>query len=254
MGEFIAFIVLILVVGAIAAVVDDKKKTERQQGISESLTKKQKLTPTQSLFSADNKTGLILDEDNRKLALITVHPYGDTSKDKTTIIDYRDILSSEIAEDGNSVTKTSRTSQVGGALLGGVLLGGVGAIIGGLSGKKKSHDTVSHVVLRLIINNTKQPAFDVVLMKAESKKTGFIYKTAMEKARHWHGLLEGLMATADREDKEKSATENHASASSIEVQANNTSLADELQKLANLRNEGILTEAEFEIQKQKLLA
>lgn len=91
-------------------------------------------------------------------------------------------------------------------------------------------------------------------MKTESKKTSFLYKSTMEKARHWHGLLESLMAMADQEDKEKSATENQVFASASKGEANSTSLADELQKLANLRNEGILTDAEFEIQKQKLLA
>jgi hypothetical protein len=44
----------------------------------------------------------------------------------TRIISYRDLLSSEIFEDGTTITKTVRSSQVGGGLIGAIALGGVG--------------------------------------------------------------------------------------------------------------------------------
>jgi len=43
----------------------------------------------------------------------------------TRIISYRDLLSSEIFEDGTTITKTVRSGQVGGALIGAIALGAV---------------------------------------------------------------------------------------------------------------------------------
>jgi hypothetical protein len=73
------------------------------------------------------------------------------------IFSYRDILESEVLEDGHSVTKTSRSSQLAGTLVGGLLLGGVGAIIGGLSGKKTTHKKVTRIELKVVVNDTSHP-------------------------------------------------------------------------------------------------
>ena len=71
---------------------------------------------------------ICVDEIKKKVAFIDGEKY--------RIYNYRDILSSEVLIDGNEVVKTSRTSQIGGALVGGILAGGVGAIIGGLSAEQ----------------------------------------------------------------------------------------------------------------------
>jgi len=70
---------------------------------------------------------------------------------------YKDILESEVIIDGETVTKTSRTSQVGGAILGGIFAGGVGAVIGGLSGKTASKEKVKTIQLKIIVNDIKNP-------------------------------------------------------------------------------------------------
>lgn len=67
---------------------------------------------------------------------------------------YWDILASEVIEEGGTVTRTQRSSQIAGTLIGGLALGGVGAIIGGLSGTTKTtkNDMVTPL-LRVIVND-----------------------------------------------------------------------------------------------------
>ena len=160
------------------------------------------------------------------------------------------MLSSEIFVDGETITKTARGSQLGGALIGGLALGGVGAIIGGLSGKTRSSEKVKRVDLRITVNSTKSPLHDINFMDIEGKKDGIVYKSAMDQARHWHGLIAVLIKMADNEDSSKEGFESL----SKEKGDSTASLADELSKLSDLRDKGVLSEEEFSIQKQKLLS
>ena len=95
------------------------------------------------------------------------------------VISYRDILSSEVFEDGETITKTARSSQLGGTLVGSLVLGGVGTIIGGLSGKKTSSNKVNRIDLRVTVNRTETPLHDINFMNVEVKKNGIIYTSAM---------------------------------------------------------------------------
>lgn len=168
----------------------------------------------------------------------------------TKPITYRDVLTSEIFVDGETITKTARGSQLGGALIGGLALGGVGAIIGGLSGKTKSSEKVKRVDLRITVNDTKSPLHDLNFMDIEGKKDGIVYKSAMEQARHWHGLIAVLIKTADNEDERQERIEPSSNVES----STQTSLADELSKLSDLRDKGVLSDEEFSTQKQRLLS
>ena len=165
-------------------------------------------------------------------------------------IDYKDLISSEIFEDGSAVTRTVRSSQLGGALVGGIALGGVGAIIGGLSGKKVTDDKVKQITLRITVDNTSSPIHEIGFMNYEAKKSEGYYRSAMARAQHWHGLMEVLIRRADE------ATV--PSTPQLSAQWGNTtppaSVADEIKKLVDLRVAGILTEEEFAQQKARLLS
>jgi len=173
-------------------------------------------------MGVDGNTGLAIDEMRKKICLIKqnlelkpgqeihsdalgkkIHLIKQQNRDnfELEVLSYKDILSSEIFEDGNTVTRTSRTSQLGGTLLGGLALGGVGAVIGGLSGKQISSYKVSNVDLRLIVNRTTSPVYDINFMNVEGQKKGLVYKEAMQQARHWHSLVEVLIRRADEVDE-----------------------------------------------------
>lgn len=147
------------------------------------------------ILSDDLNNGIFIDEKRNKICLV------DNEKN-TNVYRYRDILEVEILEDGSSVTKMSRTSQVGGAILGGLILGPVGAIIGGLSGKKENINKVNRIDLKLIVNNTQSPLFIMNFLDSSNgeEKGNIIYKTSIQEAREWHSLISVLIKKADFED------------------------------------------------------
>ena len=93
--------------------------------------KKELVDQTKKLVSMKNDVALCIDEVKQKIYLFTNY----YNEEKLRSYSLKDLLQVEIIEDNVTITKTSRTSQVGGAIVGGMLAGGVGAVIGGLSGK-----------------------------------------------------------------------------------------------------------------------
>jgi len=238
---FSIVMVVVIVIGVVMQIRYVKNKKEAMETIVKSL---QDFTPTQQVMGVDGKSGIAVDELRKKVCLIT-------NNDNTVsqrIISYCDILSVELFEDGTSVTKTVRSSQVGGAVVGGLILGGVGAVIGGLSGKTETSGKIKRIDLRLIVNDTKAPLHDITFMDMEYKKDGFLYKLSINQARLWHGIIEVLIKRADAEEKSQEVGELQT-----EQVLGIPSVADEIKKLLDLRNSGILTADEFQEQKAKLL-
>lgn len=194
---------------------------------------------TQKFMGNNGNSGIAIDESRMKICLIKFQ-YGELLMD---VCSYRDLVSSEIFEDGNTVTSTSRSSQLGGALIGGIALGGVGAIIGGLSGKTVSTQKPKRIDLRITVDRTDAPVHDLNFMDIETSKDGIIYTMSMQQARHWHGLISVLIRRADHEN-----STNKLSAMP------SGSVPDEIRKLALLRDEGLISDEEFVAQKAKLLA
>ncbi|WP_299312335.1 SHOCT domain-containing protein [uncultured Halomonas sp.] len=243
--DFWGWVLLIVVIGVVGGIAQIVAVSNKKKAMEEKLKYLPDFSPTQRIMGNNGDTGLAIDEERKKVVLIKNGPAGVDLKPIT----YRDVLSSEIFVDGETITKTARGSQLGGALIGGLALGGVGAIIGGLSGKTRSSEKVKRVDLRITVNDTNSPLHDINFMDIEGKKDGVIYKSAMDQARHWHGLIAVLIKIADNEDARK-----EGESSSGEKDVSTASLADELSKLSDLRDKGVLSEEEFSIQKQKLLS
>lgn len=245
---FLIFVVGIIIFFAWAqfSLLADKKKSMEKK-----LSLIPDFSPTQKFMGEDGNGGVAIDEERKKLVLIKYEKRESTFRE----VSYRELLSSELFVDGATVTKTERLSQIGGALTGGLFFGGVGAVIGGLSGaKRSSSEEVKRIDLRLTIYDTKNPLHDVNFMSTEVKKngviSGFIYNDAMNKARHWHGMIDVLIKTADKED---SLQENFSSTKNID-KSHQSSVADELLKLNELKEKGVISEDEFILQKNKILS
>lgn len=196
--------------------------------------------PTQQVMGCDGNSGIAVDEPRKKICLISNNGAAVSER----IISYKDIFSVELFEDGTSITRTVRTSQIGGAIVGGFVFGEAGAIIGGLSGKTETSAKIKRVDLRLIVNDTQAPLHDVAFMNIDGKKGGIIYSQAIQQARHWHGIVEVLIQRADAEERVPQIEERSVPAPFV---------ADEIKKLAELRSSGVLTHEEFQQQKTRLL-
>lgn len=235
--SFIWGIFLFIVAAATVAVVQEKIKSNDRKNMERFLGKIKNFSATQHYIGRDGNSCLAIDEQQKKICLITGN--------STRVIPYKDIHSSEIFEDGITVTKTARASQIGGALIGGLALGGVGAIIGGLSGRTETHGKVKRIDLRITINDTTNPIYDVNFLDLETDKGSMVYEAAIRQARQWHAMLEVIIKRADLEDKATNAPET--------PNVFRGSVADELKKLVELHQSGVLTAEEFQQQKAKLL-
>ena len=151
-----------------------------------------------SLKRLQELRGFSIDEKSMKICLLKLCSTGLKYK----VIGFKDLIACEIVEDGVSVTKNSRSSQAGGALIGGMLLGGTGAIIGGLSGKKKTVQELQSISLRLTINDLDDPVFDCLLNVVPLKDNQTYKKRIEELALHWHAIMEVLIKRADMTNSE----------------------------------------------------
>jgi len=217
-----------------------KNTSEKRKDIEGHFDQIKDFSPTQRIN--DGSIILAIDKQRSKICLVDHRQPYITSK----VFLPKDLISSKIVEDGETVTKTIRSSQLGGALVGSLALGGMGTVIGGLSGKTQTIGKVNRIDLELIVNDTKKPLYDINFLKFVTEKRSVRHKRAIRQARHWHGLIEVLIKNADIEDRtatNMNSTQNLPSGS----------IADELKKIAELRDAGVLNGDEFQQQKQKLL-
>jgi len=200
--------------------------------------------PSREKAGQDGATGILVDERSRKVCLTLTGP-----PPVARLVEYKDLLGAEILEDGESTIKTVRSSQVAGAVVGGLLLGPVGLLAGALTAGKKSTNKVHSVDLKILVNDAARPVHMVKFLKGDWDRTSFMYKHAIAEAREWHGLMMVLIQQADKD----APTSSPGPVPSPSSSPSSPSVADELAKLADLRDRGVLSPSEFEQQKALLL-
>lgn len=235
MELFLVLLVLLVALGFAAPILKGVETGRRKRDLDRLLSRITGFNPSQKLLGADGSSGIALNDEGTQVCLLS-------QSDSPRVFSHKDILSVEVFEDGETLTRTVRSSQAAGAIIGGLALGGVGAIIGGLSGSSRSSQKVKRVELRVVVNDLKHPTHTVCLLDVEVKKSADLYKLAVRAGQHWHALLDVLIKRADAEDKIKG---NDA--------LSRASVADELRKLADLWKEGALNDAQYEEQKLRLL-
>lgn len=202
-----------------------------------------------SVIAHDYKTALIVDEEGNNINVVY------SGFDKSKVYSFKEILSVEVIEDGNSVISTSRSSQVAGALVGGVLAGGAGMIVGGLSGKKTQANRVNRIDLKIMLMDTEYPVHIINFMndfnfstqtvnKEGESKNSQKYKNAKEESTYWHGVVSVLIKRADEERVEEK---------NINKSKSNVDSIDKLTTLISMHKEGYLSKEEFEAEKKKLI-
>ena len=233
----VAFMVVGTIVSVIAFLIWRSIYISKQrQGLAQKFSNIDGFNPSQQVVGKNGRAGFAIDEVAQQVCVIRRQ----ADKIEFRVLPYSDLVSSEICENGETVTKTSRTSQVGGALL-----GGVGAVIGGLSGKTKSSQQITGLTLRVVVNDIKIPVYELTFMEVDLKvkKGGFLYAAVEKEAYRWHSTISVLIKQADAEAKKASH------------KAGGTgSVADELAKLAQLKKDGAITQSEYDKQKAKVLA
>lgn len=127
--------------------------------------------------------GVAIDRAGRRLCLID-------GADKR-VVPFSDLIAVELCIDGDTVTKTARGGQLVGMAAGALLAGGVGAIVGGLSGSKKSKRKVTDVTLKLLVNDIARPSHAVHFIPGQVPQ--FVADAAIKEAAEWVDVLKVVL-------------------------------------------------------------
>lgn len=192
-----------------------------------------------------NRNGLFaIDKIREKILLLNML----TARYK--LIDYSALLSVSIETDGKVVSQRSTIRTIGGAMVGGALMGNTGAVIGAFSGNMVSGQAIKMVKVKFVMRDEACPTFDLLLLNMygaikpsdpDYNKVSFALSIANE--------MKALATVViDKVDKADMRIQENASKTMVV-----SSIADEISKLADLKDKGVLTEEEFNIQKQHYL-
>ena len=201
-----------------------------------------KINCKDNLF-VSNGRGVAIDAVGKQFALLESWEF----KPMCKVIPYSDVLAVEIVVNGETVTTTVTQghsgSVVGGAIIGGILAGGAGAVVGGLAGgsleqssESETTTEITSVRLRITINDVDSPTHIINCGKM------------VNIAKNWHDKITVVIHQADEEAKLQSKKDMENTVAVVQP----TSVTDELAKLGELRDKGVLTEKEFQAQKKKL--
>jgi hypothetical protein len=156
------------------------------------------------------------------------------------------VVTVEVLRDGASLTQTNRGSQAAGALIGGLALGGAGLLLGGLSGSKRSTNTVNSISIKIIVDDRTTPVHLIEFFQSPSKKgtesRSILLQQPIAAADKFHALLVTAMRKATP-----------AANQYVALPEPKNSTADELRKLWDLRQAGALSDEEFATHKSRLL-
>lgn len=200
--------------------------------------------PAPVTFKATKKLGRHLEVDERNKMFKV-----DSGKYR-----YENLLSYELMEDGDVVTK----GGLGSAVAGGLLFGGVGAIVGGVAGHK-SKNICSSLKICITLKNCSTSTVYIPFITSETKINSEYYRRKKKEAQECLSVLAIIAdqnATAQQEQivaAQEAQNKLAKQAYAATTQQETVSVADEIAKFKKLLDAGVLTQEEFNEQKKRLL-
>ncbi|MGD7047094.1 hypothetical protein FZC83_02425 [Rossellomorea marisflavi] len=142
-------------------------------------------SPTDYVVGGTHLNAVAISEDNERILLLSRDNLKEDFRHKE--ITFSSVMEASLKEDGETISKASRGSQLGGALVGGAIAGGTGAIIGGLSSSRSSKDVIKSIDLKLTINDLSSPYENINIMNHHTplKKDSTVYKECSNNAEKW---------------------------------------------------------------------
>lgn len=189
-----------------------------------------------------NKYAFITDDKNRYIIIL--------SPERTHYLSYREIVSISYEENGSNVYSKS----LGGAAVGGLLFGKTGAIVGSNLSKTTQNKVIKAMSVKILLKDTSNPSIllkiynvdeDILTLKTSSSGDRAKYENLMRDVVKIKDIFSIILDINDTPESQKAEPQ--------EQPVSQTGIADELAKLAELKEKGYLSEKEFEAQKSKLL-
>lgn len=168
-------------------------------------------------------------------------------KEKTVFHLFSDIKGFEIQDESKKIiSTTSKTSGgLGSAAVGGLLFGVPGAIVGGMTGGRRTKEYASttldkHFIIHIILDDIAIPCVDIYCddKKAINEITSILY----------------LIIEKNNEEKNnKKSDEKELKLAQQDIVNNSSKVADTLKKFKELLDIGAITQEEFDNEKRQLL-
>lgn len=214
------------ILGAVLNIHGEAKRKDKLNSLSSKL-EQEGFTVSKKLFNPNNTVALFIDDVNNKWAIAQSIPL------KYDIYDYKDLIEYELIEDGSSIIK----GRVGSAIVGGALFGAAGAIIGSARGRS-TKPTCTSMSINITVDNLNAPHRVIPIISSEVKKSSVIYTSALNTANEIISTLALIKSKAEE---------------AMGVNLSTNCSIDDIEKLYNLKEKGIITEQEFEDKKKQLL-
>lgn len=167
------------------------------------------------------------------------------------VISYADIVKASYEENGIDFSSASTGRMVGGAVVGQMLMGTAGAVVGGLSGSKKQSKEVESMNVKILLRQNKKWCIlgfnDRGKFKTDSKDGLDAYQQYRNDAMR---ACDTILLLIDKVSNSDATKNGHLASQSVDIPV---STADELIKLAKLRDDGVITDEDFQTLKSKLL-
>ena len=206
----------------------------------------------------------VVDEINKKIVCINAK----IENIRIKTIFFNEIQGIDISEDGTSVFNKSTSSAVGRAVVGGLLFGGVGAIVGGVTGKSKEKKTLNSYKVTIQLSDISNPTYEIEFV-TDPIESGTVGDEMMKQIKTCVNKLKSVLTAIIKANEiqlnlqqaqaqailQAEAQKHLGSTEPKAIQEHNgsSSIADELLKMSELHKLGVLTDEEFEVQKQKVL-
>lgn len=159
--------------------------------------------------------------------------------EKAIPYNYEGLVDFELLEDGSSITK----GGLGRAVVGGMLFGSTGAVVGSITGKKKTKQTCTHLEIKITVNHAKNHTHYIKLISSSTSRESLTYKSAFRTAQDLLALLQ--LICHQRDTKQETTPQ--------PSQQQTPSPVDELRKYKQLLDDGIINEEEFQAKQKQLL-
>ena len=149
---------------------------------------------------------------------------------KSYVIKYKDVVSFDLIEDGETVT----SGGIGRALVGGALFGEAGAIVGALTANK-SKEFCTILKVALTVKNMENSIYFATFLNKKTKINSSAYAVAYQGARECISILQSICGNSE------------------EIISDSVSKVDEIKQFKELLDDGIITQEEFDKKKKELL-
>ena len=247
-GIFLLIIVIVFIAkGAAKATQEADLEAESKRNQAE-LTKRfgeiqaKGFSPSDPIVAFAGRWAFSTDERNRKIFLV--------APGETQVLDYGNVIQVSLLSEEGVVYEKSTARVIGGAALGGFFFGNAGAALGAYTAPTKQRRYHSSITIKVLLRGCSVPSITLPCFDAASmgKKDGMdgsdpLYQRFASNAERILDTLNVIIDGVKRSER----------ASLPRQDAPQGLLSSELEKLASMRERGLLTEGEFAAAKARLL-